>query len=640
MMKDKVDDPTMTYDPEAPTPVSAPPTPPKGRLIEISRQAATDVPNNVSTKEQLKLLPPEFLSGDEDRPLRHVDDRDSEFRYSLNPMSYAVLFILSVELFERFSFYAINYTQTSYLTGAYNEDWNAEMTAVDAASFVSISNAVAYTAPFVGAFLADAVFGDYWTIITGAIGLYIPGLVLIAMTAVPHLLGESFNRSVLAFGLLFLWPLGTGVVKSVVNVFGAKQFHPLIQSSLIESYYVSFYMCINIGALAGGFIVPIMAQMDITVAYFIPVAVLSVGVLAFVSGTSRYVRSKPRGDLLSGEDDGTGLSVHEVARVCMLIIPFTIAYSQMATIFIIQGTVMEKFGFIDAAAMNNADAFAVLWFGYLIGNNLYPWLAKRGIKLQTTYKFALGTFMGVLAISWALLVDYWIHRTYALYGDSISVLWQAPSYMLIGVGEIFAVSTAYEVAFTSSPPQKKALASAFNIFSVGGIPNVLCIMLYHACAKWFENSSGSSNIHSLELYAEAHVYKYFCVLLVIAILGVMLNLSPRVRKWVKSILDKAEDAIRTPKQTPLMARRKMEREAGEKAPLLQTIKKHQQYLKYGTGPILHKSGSMRAGPFLQKTDEKALERQKKYVQYQLRRPVIRRESSLPDEKPEVKEAPY
>jgi len=35
-------------------------------------------------------------------------------------------------------------------------------------------------------------------------------------------------------------------------VFGAKQFHPLLQSSLIEAYYVNFYMCINIGALFGG----------------------------------------------------------------------------------------------------------------------------------------------------------------------------------------------------------------------------------------------------------------------------------------------------------------------------------------------------------------------------------------------------
>jgi POT family proton-dependent oligopeptide transporter len=80
------------------------------------------------------------------------------------------------------------------------------------------------------------------------------------LSTVPHLLGETFNKRLLALGLLILWPAGTGIVKSIVNVFGAKQFHPLLQSSLIESYYVNFYMCINIGALVGGIVVPIVAQ--------------------------------------------------------------------------------------------------------------------------------------------------------------------------------------------------------------------------------------------------------------------------------------------------------------------------------------------------------------------------------------------
>jgi POT family proton-dependent oligopeptide transporter len=557
------------------------------------------------------------------------------------------LFILIVELLERFAFYGLNYTQTLYLTGVYNYEWNADMTAVGAASYVSISIAIAYTSPFFGAILADSLLGDYWTIIVGSLGFYLPGLVLVAMTTVPYLLGSTFNMAALEGGLLFLWPFGTGVVKSVVNVFGAKQFHPLIQSSLIESYYVNFYMCINIGALAGGILVPIVAQINVTIAYLIPVVILSLGVAAFLAGTSKYVRSKPRGDLLSGEDDGTGLSIYAVAQVSMLVVPFNIAYSQMATTFIVQGTVMRKFGFVDAASMNNADAIAVLWFGYLIGSHFYPWLARNEIKLQTTHKFALGSFLGTLAIAWALLVESWIHNTYQISGDSISVLWQAPAYMLIGVGEIFAVSAAYEVAFTIAPPQKKALCSAINLFNVGGIPSVLCIMLYHACARWFQNASGAANIQKLQLYTQASVYKYFWVLFGISFMGVIINLVPSVSSWVKSVEEKAGDAIRTPKQTPILVRRKLEREAGENAPLLRKIKQHQQYLKYGTGPILHKSGSMRAAPFLKKTDPKALQRQKRYVQYQLKRyekPVFRSVGSSDElnqfDAPRSKEAPY
>lgn len=200
-----------------------------------------DLPTNVSTPEHLAEIPDFCLSGNSERPLRHVNEKGDVCTYALQPMFYSVIFILLVELLERFSFYGIQYTQTSFLTGAYDRSWNAGMTAVGASSYVSISTAIAYSMPFVGAYLADSLLGDYWAVLFGAIVLYIPGLVLIVLSSVPGLLGETFNRGALALGLLVLWPTGTGVVKSIVNVFGAKQFHPLLQSSLIESYYVNFY---------------------------------------------------------------------------------------------------------------------------------------------------------------------------------------------------------------------------------------------------------------------------------------------------------------------------------------------------------------------------------------------------------------
>jgi len=120
------------------------------------------------------------------------------------------------------------------MTGVYDSHWNAGMDAVMASSFGSISVAVAYTTPFLGAFFADKLFGDYRSILVGSLVFYLPGITLIALTTIPGLLGDTFNRSALLLGLLVLWPMGTGTVKSIVNVFGAKQFHPLIQSSLIE----------------------------------------------------------------------------------------------------------------------------------------------------------------------------------------------------------------------------------------------------------------------------------------------------------------------------------------------------------------------------------------------------------------------
>ena len=476
---------------------------------------------------------------------------------------------------------------------------------------MSLGIAIAYTAPFIGAILADSVLGDYTSILVGSLVFYIPGLLLIALTTVPYLLGDTFNTTALKLGLLFLWPIGTGIVKSTVNIFGAKQFHPILQSSLIESYYVLFYMCINVGSLCGGLIVPIMAQHNLTVAYMIPVAMLAFGVVLFLAGTSRYCISKPRGDFVTiicpkkkqvDFDTSSPLTLWTVLKVCCLVIPFSVVYSQNATMFIVQGTVMKTaFGFLDAAGMNNADACAVLLFGYFIGQRLYPWLATMDLKIATTHKFSLGCVLGVLALMWALFVEHLIHSTYQQTGQAISILWQTPSFMLVGCGEIFAISTAYETAFTIGPPNSKALASAINIFCVGGIPNVLCLILYQVCSAWFEDADGSSNIHTLERYTEAHISYYFLVLIGIAVLGIAINVLPPIKDFVESLEEAASDAIKTPRATPRPTRHKTDA-ASEKSPLLtlEQARKREPH-RY----VLERPGSMLAAPSFREKDEVA-----------------------------------
>eukprot|EP00590_Aulacoseira_subarctica_P005588 CAMPEP_0172427046 /NCGR_PEP_ID=MMETSP1064-20121228/40309_1 /TAXON_ID=202472 /ORGANISM="Aulacoseira subarctica , Strain CCAP 1002/5" /LENGTH=63 /DNA_ID=CAMNT_0013171019 /DNA_START=28 /DNA_END=216 /DNA_ORIENTATION=- len=63
------------------------------------------------------------------------------------------------------------------------------MSAVEASAYVSISTAVVYSSPFIGALLADCLIGDYWVILLGTCGFYIPGIALLAITTVPKLFG-------------------------------------------------------------------------------------------------------------------------------------------------------------------------------------------------------------------------------------------------------------------------------------------------------------------------------------------------------------------------------------------------------------------------------------------------------------------
>ena len=82
----------------------------------------------------------------------------------------------------------------------------------------------------------------------------------------------------------------------------------------------------------------------------------------------------------------------------------------------------KAFGWIDAASMNNADAISVLLFGYIIGAVMYPQLAERNIKIPTTYKFAIGSALGAMAIACALMVEYKIHSAYEQDGTSSDCL--------------------------------------------------------------------------------------------------------------------------------------------------------------------------------------------------------------------------
>jgi len=496
------------------------------------------------------------------------------------------------------------------------------MTSMEAASLIALSTAVAYSVPFLGGMLADGYLGDYKTILVGVLCFYLPGICLVASSTAPTwwLGRREFNVGAYKFALLLLWPIGTGTVKAVVNIFGARQYHPTLQRSLVESFYVQFYMVINVGAVVGCIVIPVVARTSVTAAYTIPCVLLLVAVLCFVAGSERYVKVVPvghsthdrevpmessaYGDVeddadLGVVDEGEKPNFADVAKVCALIIPFNVVYQQCPTTFMVQGSVMAPFlGFVEAPSLNIVDSVSVLVSGYLVSSYFYPSLARNNIKLATGYKFALGCAIGACAVLWSLLVEIMIHSEYAQSGGKVNVIWQAPSYFLIGAGEIFSISTAYEVAFTASPPNKKAFACAFNLFCIGGIPSMLSLGLYRMCDQWFQNNEGSGNIGRIQDYSEAHVTNYFLVLFAITMFGVGINLLPSMRAWIASVENRAaKSASGSASSTPKMKNR-LSVAGGtnrrETDPLLKA-QNHIKYLEEGIDAQIYRMNTLKAG---------------------------------------------
>lgn len=482
----------------------------------------------------------------------------------------AVLFILIVEALERFSFYGIADTETAFLSGVYYPNWNPGVSSIEAAAMTSLSTAIAYSAPSIGALLADGLLGDFWNITFGVGCFYIPGLILIALTTVPGLLGHTFNMSALRAGLLVLFPLGTGLIKSTVNVFGAKQFHPVLPSAKLQVYYVNFYLLVNVGSVLGGIVLPIIAQFNITATYSIPPGTMALGLLVFLAGFRRYVRMKPDKSSLyrtlkvigsaclctpkigfekSKESNGgrhVDAFVDGVKRllcvlpISALAIPFALVYVQMTTTLIVQGTVMRSAGLIDASMMENADPIMVLIFGLVIGHVLYPALEKRGIHLRATHKFALGTFFATLALVAALIVEFQIRAKYAATGEQISVLWQTFAYACVGAGEVLTFAATLEATFLVGPKEQKALFSAINQFTIMAVPGFIAVALDKVTSKWFADSSGSGNITTIQAYSQTHVENFWYCILGIAVFGVAVNLLPPVSNWVERVVKDAQ----------------------------------------------------------------------------------------------------
>jgi proton-dependent oligopeptide transporter, POT family len=510
---------------------------------------SSELPSDVRTVEVAERLPKEYRSGDVKRPLKATDAASGdEYHYALRPLLYSASFVLLLHLAEGIATYGIEGIITPFLVGSYDESWNANFTSVTATSYVSGVASVASIVPFVGGIVADGYLGDYWTLLAGAGLFYLPGLLLITLTTVPFLLGSTFNYAALATALLGLCPIGAGLVKTVTSVYGAKQFHPVLQSSMIESYYVYYFQVLNVGALGGGIVIPLLAQWNDTAAFLFPAAILAIGVAAFVAGTRRYVTMKPQRDALSKTlqvvnccprlprsraSTRAARQLVRVVAVSSLKIPFDIAYCQMTTVFSVQALAMRPVGFIDAAMMLNANALVSLLFGVVLSTWLYPALHRRGIRLGITHKFAIGTVLAAGAVLAAVFVDYAIHDAIATGADKISILWQTVNYAFIGIGELFVVTTCFEAAFVIAPKDQKGLSSAINLFMLSGFPNFLSIGLYNGFSSWFPSGSPA------DTYGTSQVYKYLWLLFGITVAGTVLVLLPPVTKWVDALYEEA-----------------------------------------------------------------------------------------------------
>lgn len=466
-------------------------------------------------------------------------------------------FILGNECCERLAYYGISTNLVTYLTKKLHQG------NVTSARNVTTWQGTCYLTPLIGAVLADAYWGRYWTIAVFST-IYVIGMCTLTLSAsVPAFKPPPCVQSVcpeasaaqyaIFFFGLYLIALGTGGIKPCVSSFGADQFDDTDSTERVKkgSFFNWFYFSINIGALiSSSFLVWVQDNWGWGLGFGIPTLFMALAIGSFFLGTSLYRFQKPGGspltricqvvvasvrkwnvdvphssllyelpenfsaiegsrkiehsDELKCLDKAATISAHDLKtesfsnpwQLCTVTqveelkilvrmfpiwatgIVFSAVYSQISTMFVEQGMVLDttigSFT-IPPASLSTFDVISVIVWVPLYDRFLVPIARKftgkeRGFsELQ---RMGIGLFISILAMTAAASVE--IRRLQIAKAEGIihekvavpmSILWQIPQYFLVGAAEIFTFVGQLEFFYDQSPDAMRSLCSALSLLT-------------------------------------------------------------------------------------------------------------------------------------------------------------------------------
>ncbi|XP_077238787.1 protein NRT1/ PTR FAMILY 8.1-like [Tasmannia lanceolata] len=475
-------------------------------------------------------------------------------------------FIIGNECCERLAYYGMSTNLVVYLKTRLHQG-NAT-----AANNVTNWSGTCCITPLIGAFIADAYMGRYWTIASFSV-VYVFGMTLLTMSASIRGLRPPCNNGVchpkkaqseVFFLALYLIALGTGGIKPCVSSFGADQFdeNDEYEKRKKSSFFNWFYLSINIGALiACSVLVWIQTNVSWGWGFGIPAVTMAIAIVSFFSGTRLYRHQKPGGspltrifqvvvasfrkfnvkvpsdkfplyenakeesaiqgsrkidhteefrffdkaavvtetDNIKGVVDPwrlcTVTQVEELKVVVRLLpiwasgIVFATVYSQMGTMFVLQGSTMDlhmgKHFEIPAATLSIFDIISVIFWVPVYDRFIVPvarrytghdrgftQLQRMGIGLVISIFSMLSA--GILELVRLRMVKE--HNYYDLEHLPMSIFWQVPQYFLVGLAEVFNFIGQLEFFYDQAPDAMRSMCSALSL-TTGAAGNYLSTVL-------------------------------------------------------------------------------------------------------------------------------------------------------------------
>ncbi|OMO95380.1 Proton-dependent oligopeptide transporter family [Corchorus olitorius] len=234
-----------------------------------------------------------------------VDLKGNPVRRSKRGGWKACWFVVVYEVFERMAYYGISSNLVLYLTRKLHQG------TVKSANNVTNWVGTIWMTPILGAYVADAHLGRYWTFVIASV-IYISGMSLLTLSvSLPGLKPpkchevnldncKEANTLQLAvfFGALYTLAVGTGGTKPNISTIGADQFddfHPKEKAHKL-SFFNWWMFSIFFGTLfANTILVYIQDNVGWTLGYGLPLVGLFISCMIFLVGTPFYRHRVPAG---------------------------------------------------------------------------------------------------------------------------------------------------------------------------------------------------------------------------------------------------------------------------------------------------------------------------------------------------------
>ena len=369
--------------------------------------------------------------------------------------------IIGNEAAERFSFYGMKGILAVFMADYLHLMGNIPGTAMSEAAAnerYHAFNVWVYLTPFVGAILADVVFGKYQIIMWLSL-VYCMGHLTLAF------MGLSGPAGWWLFVGLSLIAIGSGGIKPCVSAHVGDQFGPN-NRHLLPKVFAAFYFSINLGALLSQVLIPSFLEWQGPhVAFGVPGILMALATLVFWRGRHRFVHIPPGGDSFVREAlsrEGLGALGH-LTILFLFVAVFWSLFDQTGSSWIFQAQDMDRrlFG-VEwlPAQIQSINALFILLFIPAFTFGLYP-AVDRVWKFTPLRKIGTGLALMVVAFTLSSLIQEWIES-----GQRPSIAWQILAFALLTAAEVLVSITALEFAYTQAPKRMKSLVMSLYMFSV------------------------------------------------------------------------------------------------------------------------------------------------------------------------------